>query len=204
MARITRYMQALFFSAIFLLFLAGFNNGEIGESQFSCTLTADKAIYKTGQVPKLDVRIINEGNTSVYLVGSLDGSDMKWRLPYCYFTIEKPKQDDLIFPRCGNTNPLRAEEFKLVKPKEKFDPYETLDHYGFFGDHASTQTETFRNIGTYKIQFHYTTATQDTKTFMGNFGQWDKGSDSMKLKELLTKIPKIDIVSNVVEIRVEQ
>jgi hypothetical protein len=125
-------------------------------------------------------------------------------MPYCYFTIEKPRPDTPIFSRCGNSNPLRAVEVKLIKPGEALNPYENIDNYGFFDDLAATQKETYRNPGVYKIRFHYTTATADNRTFIGNFGLWTPGADSAKLKELVKKIPPIDIASNLVEIRVER
>jgi hypothetical protein len=203
-ARTTCFMQALFFSGIFLLLSTGFTNRHTEDAQFICTLTTDKTVYKIGELPQLNVEIINQGNTAVYLPGSLEGSDLKSRMPYCYFTIEKPKPDTLIFLRCGNLNPLREIEVKLIKPKEAFNPYKIFDNYGFFNDLAAIQKETYRNAGVYKIQFHYSTISQDTRAFMGNPGQWDKNSDSTKLKALLEKIPKIDILSNVIEIRVEQ
>lgn len=171
---------------------------------FICILSSDKTIYKVGQVPKLEVQIINQSNNEIYLIGSLDGSAEKWRFPYCYFTIDKPKVDTILFPRCGNTNPIRIEDFVLVKPKGKFNPFQSIGGSGFFGDHTTTQKETFRNAGIYKIQFHYSTDTDNIGNFMGNFGQWSKGADSVKIKSLLARVPKMDIISNRIEIKFEE
>ncbi|MES2331694.1 MAG: hypothetical protein V4539_18955 [Bacteroidota bacterium] len=197
-------MRNIILSILGLLLFSGFDDmhEKRDAADFTCTLSSDKMIYKLGEVPKLDVRVINETLQPAYLVGSLDGSDLKWRMPYCYFTIDKPKPDTVVFLRCGNSNPIREIEIKLIKPKEKFNPYEPIDNYGFFGDHASMQKETFRNPGVYKIQFHYSTNTQDTRNFIGNFGIWTADADSVKLKELLRRVPRIDLVSNPIEITI--
>lgn len=189
-----------------LLFLTSFSNKntETKTGEFICILTTDKTVYKVGQVPKLEVQIINESYKEIYLIGSLDGSDDKSRMPYCYFTIVKPKPDTIIFPGCKITNPIRTEDFVLVKPKGKFNPFQSIDDYGFFGDHTTTQKETFQNAGIYKIQFHYSTDTNKIENFMGSFGQWSKGADSMKIKSLLARVPKMDIISNRVDISFEE
>ena len=163
-----------------------------------CVLSSDKTIYKIGDLPKLKVKILNETCEDIYLIGSLDGSDLKWRMPYCYFEIIKPKPDTIRYSRCGNMDPLRVEDFRKIRTGEKFDPY---DDTWFFPDHTIRQTETFKNSGSYKIQFHYATNSDSLMKFMGNFGYWSKDSDSSAIKSLFSKLLKTDIVSNEIEIR---
>ena len=172
---------------------------EISNPQtLKCVLSSDKTIYEIGEFPKLKVEIINETCDDIYLIGSLDGSSLKWRMPYCYFTIIKPKPDTIFYGRCGNMNPLRVEDFRKLRTGEKFDPFGDID---FFPDHTITQTETFRNAGSYKIQFHYSTNSDSLMNFMGNFGTWTKHPDSAAIKSLFSKLSKTDLVSNEIEIK---
>lgn len=166
----------------------------------SCTLTVSKTRYKTGEVPALKVSIVNQSGKEIYLVGSLDGSDLKWRRPYCYFTIEKPAPGDISIGRCGNMNRLRAEDFVRVGPGEAFDPYQSIDHYGFFRDYTIMNPETFKATGIYKIKFHYSTNSSVIDDFTGDRGAPSRNPDSLQLLSLFEKVPKVDLVSNEIEI----
>jgi hypothetical protein len=168
----------------------------------STTIASDKKVYKIGEIPKIEVRIINNSKDEVYLVGSLDGSDVQWRMPYCYFTIDKPIPDPIVNMRCGNTNSLRLEDFVRIKPTGQFDPYQLLDNAGFFSDYTISQKETFRNTGTYKIRFHYSTNSTDIEKFKGRFSRW--GADSTQIKNLFEKTSKVDLVSDELEIKFEK
>ena len=168
--------------------------------RLNCIISSPNKTYKPGEVPAIDVKIINMSKEEIYLIGSLDGSDTKGRMPYCYFTIEKPKPDTILFLRCGFANPLRIEECRLVKPNEAFNPYGKIDSKGFWPDYTITNKETFRNPGLYKIQFHYEANPENITRFMGS---WDKNPDSAQLKKLIERVPKINLASNVLEIIVE-
>ncbi len=196
-------MKNIILISLSLITLTAFcYKNEISNTQtLKCVLSFDKPIYKIGEIPKLKVEIVNETCDDIYLIGSLDGSDIKWRMPYCYFTIIKPKIDTIFQSRCGNMNPLRINDFRQIKAGEKFDPYENIDDYGFFPDHATTQPETFKNPGSYKIQFHYTTKSDNIRDFIGKFGQLGNRSDSAAIKSLFSKLLKTDIVSNEIEVR---
>lgn len=188
-----------------LMIMLGFNNKPIDRTdKFDCILTSDKSVYKAGQIPKFEVRIINKSKEEVYLPGSLDGSEEQWRLPYCYFSIQKPIPDTLVFPRCGNTNPLRLQDFKLLKPGEAIDPYGKVDNYGFFSNHMAKQKETFKNAGRYTIQFHYSTIADTTKRSRRGFSESYRKADSTEIKRLLKQVPAINISSNALEIKFEE
>jgi hypothetical protein len=170
--------------------------------KLKCVLYADCTEYKVGEVPKLQVRIINESNEDVYMIGSLDGSDVKWRMPYCYFTIQKPVRDSVgMVGRCGNTNPLTATDFVRVKRGGSFDPYQVSDDrsYGFFSDHEIGRPENFRNPGVYKIRFHYNSNSGDIDAFDGRFNQLSK--DSVEVCNLFPKAMKVELTSNEIEIK---
>lgn len=172
-----------------------------GKIRLDCVISSVSKIYRVGQVPDIEVKIMNMSKEEIYLIGSLDGSDVKRRMPYCYFTVQKPKPDTILFSRCGTVNPLRIVECRLVKPNEIFNPYEKIDDGGFWHDYAVTNKETFRNPGLYKIQFHYETNPENITRFMGS---WDKNPDSTQLKKLIGRVPKIELASNVLEIRIEE
>ena len=190
---------------IIFLFSASFRivDSEIYKQKFECSISTDKTIYKVGELPKIGVQIINKTKKEVYMIGALDGSDLKWRMPYCYFTIEKPIPDTVSLLRCGNTDPLSLKHFKLVKSNETFNPYEFTENFHFFEDYALHHIESFRNPGTYKIQFHYSTNSDDIHKFDGRTGQLFNNPDSTQIVELFKSIPRIDIVSNVIEIKFE-
>ena len=44
--------------------VARFNDGD-----FTCTLQADKEVYKVGEIPQLEVTITNNSKSDVYLIG---------------------------------------------------------------------------------------------------------------------------------------
>lgn len=186
-----------------LLTAFGYSDGLTKTVTLRCILTSGKTKYRIGELPALKVEIINNSSEDIYLIGSLDGSDVKWRMPYCYFTLQKPAPDTVrVGPRCGTLNPLRKEDFVLIKAGEKFNPYQNLDRYGFFSDYTVTNTETFKNAGVYKIQFHYSTNSADIAKFLGPLFKADK-TDSLNLSSLFNRVPKVDLVSNEMEIAFE-
>lgn len=190
-----------------LLILFSLYSGSFGRqlavdrnNTFSCTISSGFKTYKTGQVPDIKVAIANHSENEIYLIGALDGSENKRRMPYCYFTIEKPKPDTILYQHCGTVNPLRTAEYRLVKSGESFDPYAQIDDKGFWRNHTIGDKETFRNPGVYRIQFHYSTNSTDIRRFLGS---WDKNPDTARLKQLFEKLPRIDLSSNVLEINIE-
>jgi len=127
-------------------------------------------------------------------------------MPYCYYTIDKPKPDTVMFGRCGTSDPLKVEDFRMVKAGEVFNPYEKTTDHGFSPDYASTQKETFKNPGVYKIQFHYAVNADDITRFVGSISMENlaKRSDTTVLKTLFAQVPKIALVSNSIEIKIEE
>jgi len=187
-------------SSLFILFAVAFKNKSVKDPDFTCVLTASKTNYEAGELPKFNVSIKNNSSKEVYLIGSLEKSDIQRRMPWCYFTVEKPKPDSFIIERCGFANPLRLQDFVKLKPGDSFDPYAVIDNYGFFPDDYIIDRRTFRNAGVYRIQFHYSTNGNNTRRFYGSMspgeqpGQW--------IKMLVSKVPKIDLESNIVEISI--
>jgi hypothetical protein len=76
-----------------------------------------------------------------------------------------------------------------------------IDYYGYFGDYTTLNKETFKNPGIYKLRFHYSTNSQDISDFIGDRLFPGNQSDSIKINELLKRVPKLEITSNEIEIR---
>lgn len=169
------------------------NKNQNFEYSFECKLSTTKTIYKIGEVPELNVEIINNSGKEVYFIGSLDASDVKWRKPYCYYTIEKPVKDSISYGRCKLMNELRTEDFIKVEDRKSFDPYMNIDGQGFFGESNIQNPENFRNPGTYKVQFHYSSQSDKIVDYNGD-------ANDRNIVKLFQQVPKIELESNVVEI----
>jgi hypothetical protein len=175
------------------------NRQEKGILVLSCTLTSDKKNYKVGELPKFNAIIKNISKQDIYLIGALDGSDGMLRYPYCYFVVSKPKENKRFFGRCGNTNPLRIEDFVLVKAGQSFSPYGER----FFSDIQVTNNYTFQDKGIYKIKFYYTTKSTSIKDYQGDEDQRQTKEYRQKLEKLFKLVPRTDLSSNEIEIKVE-
>lgn len=183
--------------SVLILVLFGTASNLVNNNDFDCKISTSKKVYKIGETPELKVSIANNSKKDVYLIGSLDGSEEKRRNPHCYFTIEKPKNDLLPIVRdCGNMNLLRKEDFKLIKAGESFNPYESIDGYGFFSSYEMDREENFQIPGKYKITFHYSTASTKISDYFGG--------EAKDLKELFSKVPHIDLKSNTIEIEIRE
>ncbi len=215
-------MKKLILSLAFCFF--AFHNPKADTSEFLCVLSSDKTEYSIGELPKFTVHIINNTNKAVMFIGSLDGSSVQWRYPYCYFTIQKPVPDTIRTMRCGNINQLRVKDFRLVEPGQKFNPFEDSDDQGFFPDYSVLNPESFRKSGTYKIKFHYSTKSDDINKFVGGElvirelpkntlsngfvvrGGCDSACAKSYIKtmsDLLAKVPRIELESNEITITVQ-
>lgn len=167
---------------------------------FPCKLTVTSNVLQMGETPEVSVEITNLSPSNVNFIGSLDGSDVRWRFPHCYFTIEKPREDKPeSWGRCGNMNTLRPEDFIQVKRNESFNPYLSKGSSGFFSSYEIGRKANFRIPGTYRIQFHYSTLSDDIEEYLGD----DYKSKRSQLKRLLQDVPKVKLESNVVVFEVK-
>ena len=99
-------------------------------------------------------------------------------------------------------NTLRLHDFKLIHAGQEFNPYESIDDYGFFTDYTTTDKETFKNPGVYKIKFHYSTNSQDINQFMGDKPFRNDPSDSLRLDSLFRTVLRVELTSNEIIIKV--
>ena len=167
--------------------------------EFECLINTSKTVYKVGEIPDLQVSIINKIGKEVYLIENLDGSEIKWRMPYCYYRIKKPKRDSIgPAARCGNMNSIRKEDFKLIKSGEKFNPYGQISEYNKAFE--LTRQGNFRNTGKYQITFFYSTKSNDLTDFVGD-GIY--GKEKIEIAKLFKLLPSIELTSNTLEIEIK-
>jgi hypothetical protein len=176
----------------------------------TCTLSADKASYKAGEVPRFTVRIRNERDSTIQFVKVLDGSDMQWRYPYSYYEVgklagrksAKPKQVLII---CGNMDGISATDFVATAPGQQFNPYQ--DQSAVYTAAAMPSASDFSKRGRYRVVYHYATNEPDFRKWMGDMAtewfDWQTGLISPSKKEryeqletLFAKVPKLNLVSN--------
>lgn len=174
----------------------------------TCTIRSEPTC-ELGNVPTISVEIANWTDDEIYLVGSLDNSDRRWRYPFCYFEVIGPdgKRAKPGIARCGNINAIREKDFVKVPPVGKFDPYQKIDEYGFFGSSLITP-ETFHAEGQYRVRFVYSTAAADPKFWLGDAqGEMSRvlrpgNADDSAITKLLKRVPKTTVCSNEITITV--
>jgi hypothetical protein len=164
------------------------NAGPVG-----CALRGE-ATCEVGQVPKLAVTLINQSGDDIYLVGCLDASYCKWRYPFCYFEVIGPAGPiaEHAGRRCGNMNTLRQQDFVKVPPGGTFDPFQRVDSGGFFS--AEPSPEIFKDPGTYRISFGYSSSSTDILLWGGDYRE--AVAEDEKLVALFARVPKVEVRSN--------
>ena len=173
----------------------------------TCTIRSQPTC-ELGQAPTISVEIANWTEGDIYLVGSLDASDLKWRLPLCYFEVIGPdgKCDPPRIARCGNMNAIREKDFVKAPRGGKFDPYQKIDDGGFFGS-SQISPATFRAEGEYRIRFVYSTDRADPKYWLGDVNgdaaeMLTTGGTNEEVVKLLAKVPKTTVSSNEITVKV--
>jgi hypothetical protein len=159
-----------------------------------CTLKGDRTC-EPGKVPKITVTLTNQTNADIYLVGSLDASDCKWRYPHCYFEVTGPDGKSAVqgIARCGNKNTLRIKDFAKVPPRGTFDPYQQIDEPGFFPAHQLS-AGTFRTPGVYRLRFVYSTKSDDIGAWAGDGGRALAANE--EIMNLFKQVPRVEVRSN--------
>ena len=160
----------------------------------ACTIHGNP-VCKLGRAPQIKVSLINQTKRDIYLVGSLDASDCKWRYPHCYFEVTGPDGKAVVddVGRCGFMNALRLEDFVLVLPGEAFDPYQRIDDYGFFASHQ-LRSSTFQQPGEYRIRFIYSTKNANMAPWLGVGSPAEESK--AEIASLFQQVPKIEVRSD--------
>lgn len=128
---------------------------EASDAPFIAKISTSKNTYKIGESLDLTVEIVNRTDSTVWMVGSLDGSERGLRPPFCGVIV----QHSFFSPSpslgmCGLLNSMRIQDFKAIPTNGSFNPYERIDDYGFVPP-SSRYPETFSYPGKYNIQFYY-------------------------------------------------
>jgi hypothetical protein len=159
-----------------------------------CTIRSERTC-ELGKVSKVTVTITNQTKADIYLVGSLDASDCKWRYPHCYFEVTGPDGKSAVQESgrwCGYMNRLREKDFVKVPPGKAFDPFQRVDSYGFFSAYQ-LDPSTFRAPGEYRIRFVYSTKNPAIATWRGD-------AADQKIVGLFRQVPKVEIRSNEIKV----
>jgi hypothetical protein len=67
------------------------SNHLANDSGIVAILIPNKTYYRLGEKPDMDLILLNRTDSVVYLPGSLDGSAIPTRLPYCDYIVQKQK-----------------------------------------------------------------------------------------------------------------
>ena len=166
-----------------------------------CVIRSDPTCV-LGQPPKITVALINQTTSDVYLVGSLDGSDGKFRYPFCYFEVTGPDgrpAPSLMARLCANMNTLREKDFVKVPPRGRFDPFQDIDDYGFFGPDELSASR-FHVAGKYRVRFVYSSSCANIRDWSGD--DPNAVMSNAKIASMFEHVPKVDVKSNEIEINV--
>jgi hypothetical protein len=186
------------------------------QTGLSCVIKSGKTTYKKGEVPHISIEIKNNTDSTIQLVKTLDGSEVRWRYPYAYFKIEMVNDTSYhpaLVLRCGNYDGIDSDDFVEVKPGGSFDPYK--NQTSVYYDYAISDKRNFERKGKYKITFYYSTNEPDFKKWIGNSDQswrlYDRSGNVIASKKpeydqmvkLFSKVPKVELVSNelIIEIK---
>ena len=165
-----------------ILFISGCGNllGPDYDVVLEVFIEPDKSVYSVGEHPEISVKIYNKTQKPIWLVGSLEDSDIKWRYPYCWFDVYDEKGTNIreIIPRCGFMSNLSKENFVLVQPGQFFDPYME----GFSNDLFMTIWKPEKS-GIYRVVFNYSTKSDD-------ISEWLCPASDEYCIELFHKVPK--------------
>jgi hypothetical protein len=184
----------------------------VSTTQYVCTIRSDKTIYHPGETPAITVEINNNSNEKAYLVRALDGSDIKRRFPYAYFTITKvgdTAYKTKMYGRCGNIDPITVADFVEVKPGALFNPFKRTIPYTdreniFAYDIKLIDTANFSTPGKYVITFFYSTMESDFTKWGGHYSSKMFYKDYKQMEALFfSDVARISLVSNELIIEVK-
>jgi hypothetical protein len=159
-----------------------------------CTIKVEPTC-ELGEAPEITISLTNQTDADIYLVGSLDASDFKWRYPHCYFEVTGPNGKSAVrrIDRCGFMNTLRARDFAKLPPGGAFDPYRRIDDYGFFPAYQ-LDAHTFGEPGMYRIRFVYSAKSNDIGAWAGDGGQAVAANE--EIMGMFRLVPKVEVRSD--------
>ena len=164
-----------------------------------CILKANKRKYKVGEIPDIEVEIINKTDSTILMVGSLDGSDLGVRYPISQFLVKHQAFGNVEFPTsfCPMLNKTRALDFKRVESGFSFNPYEAIDDYGFFTP-QNLAGHNFIIPGIYTLSYYYSTI--KVKGLYLRTTNEPVFREAEPFHNLWRQVPKIELKSNTITI----
>ena len=173
----------------------------LGAESVGCELVMHPpGVDGQGERQRFEVTLTNRTDLPMWLPGSLDNSSDRGRYPYCYFEITGPSGwSPEVLLRCGNQNPMREQDFVLLRPGQAFDPHANIDNYGFFGP-AELEAQTFSVPGTYQVQFFYSTNSRNLEEWKGSLNPED--TTPTQVMERWKRVPRVEVASNTVSFTV--
>lgn len=184
------------------------------DSGIVAVLVPNKKYYRIGEIPDLDLILINRTDSVIYLPGSLDGSPVMTRLPYCDFEVLNRKVNRKRFIDV-NPNPLIKEDLVRLAPNECFNAFDkktlVIKNYGYDSLINKNVIENSLNNywspfdfghkrilwpGIYKVRVVYSTI-PNSNIFAG----WNIQGLFKQNENYIDSIPEIEIMSNIVTLR---
>jgi hypothetical protein len=162
-------------------------------------LSAPDAVYRVGQPVGISIEVCSISDAPVRIVGVLDGSETGVRFPYYLPEIKSSAKFELPeMEVCGTTAPLRTTDFRLLKPRECFDPTKSA------GEASYLPLFIFNNFrptapGVYEFSLTLSTESERHGQWLGILGY--PGEE--KVLELLKEVPRLTVKSNILTIKVE-
>lgn len=122
------------------------------------TIIGAKEKLLLGDTLTLTFKLTNAGSTPLLVLPPLDGSHEGWRFPRCRLTVRDEREQDRTprLLRCGNTNPLKPDDFLRLKAGEELQ----VLRQGWKPDTA----------GIYRLTFLYDSTDNDPRRWGGSDG----------------------------------
>jgi hypothetical protein len=138
----------------------------VSVAPISITLSSPKTVYKSGDDIPFTAITVNRSGKSIDLIPQTDSMHWGLKAPYAgleSFNLSSGKWEGLILKgvgRCGNSNPLKSEDFVAVAPGKAVDLLNGMAWSKY------EVNEVLKTPGTYKIRFRYDT-TQKFDSWLG-------------------------------------
>ena len=145
------------------------------EGGLELMLAASARTVKVGQPVTFRATLSNKGKQTVKVMRSRDGSDVGWVMPKILVTIWGPDHRPIEqrIGRCGNVNPLKADDIHELQPGDQFNLFEP----GSFGHYKLSRFSTALP-GIYKVRMVYDTRSEAPKGGLGDDGALPGGQTS--------------------------
>jgi len=176
------------------------DGGPGSEAAVRLVLQAPDAVHPVGRPVPVQVTISNAGDSEMWIVGVLDGSEEGVRYPHYRpvvmrdgVTVAEPgAAEDPLVAR------LRAGEVRRLAPGASFDPTRPVDGAAYV-PLSTFATWACPQAGEYQYVLSLSTHSPVVESWLGRVGP----AESIEhLRDLLARVPRLTITSNVLTVRV--